>query len=58
MANYKIEFRRSVEKDLNRLSKQNQLHVMRRINALASDPRPDGCKKLSGQEPYRLRQGD
>ena len=28
-----------------------------RIEALAEDPRPPGCKKLSGSERYRIRQG-
>ena len=31
---------------------------MARINALAVDPRPFGCEKLSAAEKYRLRQGD
>ncbi len=26
--------------------------------ALADDPRPPGCTKLSGQEAYRVRQGE
>ncbi|MEN6560586.1 MAG: type II toxin-antitoxin system RelE/ParE family toxin [Acidobacteriota bacterium] len=25
---------------------------------MASQPRPNGCEKLSGQERYRVRQGD
>jgi mRNA interferase RelE/StbE len=30
---------------------------MQRIRALADDPRPPGCEKLSGLEQYRVRQG-
>jgi hypothetical protein len=30
---------------------------MQRIRALADDPRPASCEKLSGQERYRIRQG-
>ncbi len=30
---------------------------MQRIAALADDPRPPGCEKLSGLERYRVRQG-
>ena len=26
--------------------------------ALAGDPRPNGCRKLSGSEEYRIRVGD
>jgi len=30
-----------------------------RVQALASNPRPEGCEKLSGQHNlYRVRQGD
>jgi mRNA interferase RelE/StbE len=28
------------------------------MEALRDDPRPPGCEKLSGQERYRVRQGD
>jgi len=31
---------------------------MDRIGILADNPRPPGCEKLSGQERYRIRQGD
>lgn len=31
---------------------------MRRIAALAEDPRPAGVEKLSGDDKYRIRQGD
>jgi mRNA interferase RelE/StbE len=29
-----------------------------RIKSLTEEPRPTGCEKLSGQEFYRIRQGD
>jgi mRNA interferase RelE/StbE len=29
-----------------------------RIRKLAEDPRPPGSEKLSGQDRYRIRQGD
>lgn len=32
--------------------------VMRRIETLASEPRPVGCEKLFGDNAYRVRQGD
>jgi len=31
--------------------------VVSRIEALADDPRPPGCQKLSGADKYRVRQG-
>jgi mRNA interferase RelE/StbE len=32
--------------------------ILERIEALAADPRPPGSEKLSGQERYRVRQGN
>jgi len=31
---------------------------MRRISGLSENPRPHGSEKLTGQERYRVRQGD
>ena len=38
--------------------KANGKRILERIRTLAVDPRPAGCEKLSGQERYRIRQGD
>ena len=57
MAEYSIFFRKSVEKDLARIPEREVLRLMERVQALAADPRPCGCEKLSGQEQYRVRQG-
>lgn len=56
MANYKIVFKRSVAKDLRRISNQDVTRILNRIESLAVDPRL-GAEKLSGQERYRIRQG-
>jgi len=37
--------------------KSDRRRVAKRIEALADDPRPPGCKELSGSERYRVRQG-
>lgn len=58
MANYSIEIKRSAAKELAELPKQHRLRVIARIENLAHDPRPSGSEKLSGQERYRVRQGD
>lgn len=58
MASYSIEFRKSVEKELKAIPKKDQVRILQRIALLAEEPRPSGCKKLSGQERYRLRQGN
>ena len=57
MAAYKIFFKKSVEKDLNVIPKKDLKKILERIEALAEDPRPPGCEKLTGQQRYRLRQG-
>ena len=57
MAEYKIYFKKSVEKDFNVIPKKDLKKIIHRIKALAEDPRPPGCEKLTGQQKYRLRQG-
>ena len=58
MAEYKIFFRLSVLKDLDRITKKDLKRIMKRIESLADDPRPSGHEKLSGQDKYRIRQGN
>ena len=57
MAAYKIYFKKSVEKDFKVIPKKDLVKILERIEALAEDPLPPGCEKLSGQQKYRLRQG-
>jgi len=58
VASYSIEIKRSAAKELAALPKQDRSRIITRIRALAREPRPVGCEKLSGQERYRIRQGD
>lgn len=46
------------QKDLDNLEGRSFGRIIRRIRALAGDPRPQGCLKLTGEEGYRLRVGD
>ena len=57
MVAYKIFFKKSVEKDFNVIPQKDLKKILERIEALAADPRPSGCEKLTGQQRYRLRQG-
>ena len=57
MAEYKIYFKESVEKDFCTIPKKDLQKIILRIQALARDPRPQGHEKLTGQERYRIRQG-
>jgi mRNA interferase RelE/StbE len=58
MAEYKVYFKESVEKDLSTIPKKDLQKILRRIEALTKDPRPPGHEKLTGQERYRVRQGN
>ena len=58
MASYSLEIKRSAAKELAQLPPKDRGRVAARIQALANDPRPVGAEKLSGQERYRVRQGD
>lgn len=57
MAKYSLSFKTSVAKDLRAIPKQDVVRILSRINALAENPRADGCIKLSGEDCYRVRQG-
>lgn len=57
MASYRVLIRRSAEKEIEQLPRSVRRLVVERIAALAVDPRPRGCKKLSGMDKYRVRQG-
>jgi mRNA interferase RelE/StbE len=57
MARYSLVFKASVARDLRPLPTSDVRRILARIEALADEPRPAGCEKLSGQERYRVRQG-
>jgi mRNA interferase RelE/StbE len=49
----------SAERELKKLSGQLIERIVLRLEALASNPRPPGCKKLkSGDREWRIRVGD
>jgi mRNA interferase RelE/StbE len=58
MADYKIEIKRSATKELEKIPKQDRDRIIQRILSLAADPRPPQSTKLSGEEKYRIRQGN
>ena len=58
MANYRLLVKPSAAKELEAIPKRDRKRIATRVQALASDPRPPSCEKLSGQEKYRIRQGD
>lgn len=58
MASYRLRIKPSAAKELEALPKNDRRRVVAKIHALAANPRPPGCEKLSGQELYRVRQGN
>lgn len=52
-----ITVKQSVAKDLRAIPNADVRRILDRINALALNPRGEGCVKLSGQNRYRVRQG-
>ena len=56
---YRIFLERAAERDLRRLSREIHDRIIRAIQGLAADPRPPGCRKLTGtQNDWRIRVGD
>ena len=57
---YVIRFKKSAEKELERLPIQAIKRISKAIDALTENPRPTGSKKLEGQKEslWRIRVGD
>lgn len=57
---YTVRFKKSAEKELERLPTQIIRRISRAIDALTENPRPAGSKKLEGQKEslWRIRIGD
>jgi mRNA interferase RelE/StbE len=58
VASYSILMTRSAAKELERVPAKDRQRMVARIRSLAGNPRPVGAEKLSGEDKYRLRQGD
>ena len=56
---YQVEIENAAARAIQRLQRHDQVRIVKKINALATDPRPSGCSKLAGTESaYRIRIGD
>lgn len=55
---YTVGYRVLAERQLMRLDLTVQKRVVIAIDKLADNPRPAGCRKLSGRPGYRIRVGD
>lgn len=55
---YQISYKASAAKELRKLDKPNQIRLLDAIEGLATNPRPDGVKKLKTKyDQYRIRVG-
>lgn len=55
---YRILIKPSAVKELEFIPQEDRRRLVRRIEGLATNPRPPGCEKLSGEDKYRVRQGN
>jgi mRNA interferase RelE/StbE len=56
---YRVFLERAAEKDLKQLSAKLHDRVISAIQALGKNPRPAGCRKLTGADnDWRIRVGD
>jgi mRNA interferase RelE/StbE len=58
VARYSIRIKKTARKELEAINtKADRLRIVKRIQSLTDDPRPNESLKLSGRERYRVRQG-
>jgi len=56
---YEVHLERAAENDLKRLTTSTFHRIIPQIRALAENPRPLGCRKLTGSKnDWRIRIGD
>ncbi len=55
---YKVFLKKSAEKELRAIPKGDLIKIVNKIKNLSAEPRPGGHTKLSGEDRYRIRQGD
>jgi len=57
MAKYRIEIKKSAQKEIQSLPQKDTLRIIAKIQSLAENPRGPDSKKLSSDERYRVRVG-
>ena len=59
MARYAVEFKPSARRELEKLSDRLIARLLPKIESLAANPRPSGCRKLQGYtDLWRIRVGN
>ncbi len=54
---YEIKIKKSAQKSLAKIRRDYQENIINTIRGLSNNPRPEGCKKLSGRDAWRIRIG-
>ena len=54
---YTVEIVRSAVRNLNKIPVDDRNRIIDAIRGLADNPRPPGCRKLTGREAWRVRIG-
>ena len=54
---YKVKILRRAQNSLQKIKGNDYERIKAAIYALADNPRPPGCKKLTGREGWRIRVG-
>jgi mRNA interferase RelE/StbE len=58
MVKYKIQVKKSAEKELGKIPQKDLVKILDKIERLATNPHPIGSIKLTNQEKYRIRIGN
>ena len=58
MAKYRIQVKKTAEKELGKIPKKELLKILEKIEGLSDNPHPAESMKLSNQDKYRVRVGN
>jgi mRNA interferase RelE/StbE len=57
VAKYNIFIKPSAVKEIENIPRKDRLRIVQKIQGLTTNPRPQGCEKLAGENKYRIRHG-
>jgi mRNA interferase RelE/StbE len=55
---YSLSILRRAQKELAQTPREDQERIVEAIRGLGENPRPPGCRKLTGREGWRIRVGN
>ena len=55
---YSIQIKKSALKELSHITLPYNTKIVTAVDSLANNPRPEGVKKLKGEDAYRIRVAD